>query len=194
MNELCGMKASPDENLSSNLVGTIPDFLRSQQARGTVRKQRRLHTIFMLFRTRKHFARRQLSAPLFAGEFHDGSPNGARVGAPARIVSHGRSPGGAENILELGRIGIRLLSMLMMVGGCIVIHTQRVYALSTSAALTLVSVFTARAHMNAGPRGKLSLIKPPLTPNQQRDEGFKAPPSTKSSSSNVPSKVAVKST
>ena len=46
MNEMRGMKASPDVNLSSNLVGTVPDFLRSQQAWGTVRKQRRLYVIF----------------------------------------------------------------------------------------------------------------------------------------------------
>ena len=46
MNKLRGMNASPDENLSLNLVGTIPDFLQSQQARGTFRRQRMLHTIF----------------------------------------------------------------------------------------------------------------------------------------------------
>ena len=64
------MKASPDENLSSNLVSTIPDFLRSQQARGTVRKQRRLHTILIsYFEPENRLQRNNLARRFLPGNF-----------------------------------------------------------------------------------------------------------------------------
>ena len=92
----------------------------------------------------------------------DGSPSGAST-ALTCIASHECLHGGVGDVLKLLQIGIgiplvlealvssnivQLSSMLMVVYGYIVVNAWHIYNFCSSMASTLISVFTARIHMN----------------------------------------------